>query len=223
MYLGHLLVRCLPSFLPSLLSYYDTLSLCTSLRPPCTSYSLLCVLRTVMHIWYNIPYIVDLEDTHFDRHHVYRIEWQPGPNGFLDWWVDDQFLLGIDAKSLNDLTGAIIPEEPMYLVLNTAISHRWGMPEPCDVKNCPCCWVCYDCTNPECQCTLPDGMKNCKNLPAEMQIDYIRVYQVWFILVNSADNLLSCSWVNVLAFSAHWSWPFYAAQQFISYTAPTLP
>lgn len=32
----------------------------------------------------------------------------------------------------------------------------------------------------ECQCALPDGMKGCKNLPAEMKIDYIRLYQVLF-------------------------------------------
>ena len=39
-------------------------------------------------------------------------------------------------------------QEPMYLVLNTAISHRWGMPEPCPVDQCAACWHCYDCTNP---------------------------------------------------------------------------
>ena len=49
--------------------------------------------------------------------------------------------------------------------------------EPCDIARCPMCWRCYDCTNPECQCTLPEGMKNCKNLPAKMAIDYIRLYQ----------------------------------------------
>jgi len=42
----------------------------------------------------------------------------------------------------------IIPQEPMYIVLNTAISHRWGMPEPCPVDQCSMCWHCYDCTNP---------------------------------------------------------------------------
>jgi hypothetical protein len=91
----------------------------------------------------------------------------------------------------------------MYLILNTAISHRWGMPEPCPIETCSMCWRCYDCTNQgqllfksiiivsfchtdtnllfgaiECQCSLPDGMKNCKNLPAEMKIDFIRLYQV---------------------------------------------
>ena len=99
-------------------------------------------------------------------------------------------MLGIDAGTLKNVTGAIIPEEPMYIILNTAISHRWGMPEPCDVSTCDMCWQCYDCTNPgmyviviylligaDCQCTLPDGMKECANLPAEMQIDFIRLYQ----------------------------------------------
>ena len=71
----------------------------------------------------------------------------------------------------------MIPEEPMYLVLNTAISHQWGMPEPCDHEHCSACWHCYDCTNPDCQCSLPNGMKNCKNLPAKMEVDYIRLYQ----------------------------------------------
>ena len=26
----------------------------------------------------------------------------------------------------------MVPSEPMYLIANTAISHKWGMPEPCD-------------------------------------------------------------------------------------------
>ena len=36
----------------------------------------------------------------------------------------------------------------MYLIMNTAISHQWGMPEPCDIAHCATCWRCYDCTNP---------------------------------------------------------------------------
>ena len=47
--------------------------------------------------------------------------------------------------------------------------------------SCGACGVCYDCNNPECQCALPDGMKNCKMFPAEMKIDYIRLYQVEII------------------------------------------
>ena len=36
----------------------------------------------------------------------------------------------------------------MYLVLNTAVSHSWGFPEPCDKDACGVCYHCYDCTNP---------------------------------------------------------------------------
>ena len=54
--------------------------------------------------------------------------------------------------------------------------------------NCPICTVALavvlifvgaitDCHNPECQCSLPDSLKKCANLPAEMKIDYIRLYQ----------------------------------------------
>jgi hypothetical protein len=90
-------------------------------------------------------------------------------------YLDDELVLGIDGDSIQSLTGAMIPEvrptgafthlgtpyhnkhlhsthtlsqEPMYLILNTAISHRWGMPEPCPADTCSACWHCYDCTNP---------------------------------------------------------------------------
>ena len=118
-----------------------------------------------------------LNESHFDSHHTYRLEWQPGAAGYLQWFLDGDFVFGIDGRSVAALTGALIPVEPMYLVLNTAISHRWGMPEPCDIAHCPSCWRCYDCAHPDCQCTLPLGMRNCKNLPAEMEVDFIRLYQ----------------------------------------------
>eukprot|EP00598_Pedospumella_elongata_P002282 CAMPEP_0184971486 /NCGR_PEP_ID=MMETSP1098-20130426/3712_1 /TAXON_ID=89044 /ORGANISM="Spumella elongata, Strain CCAP 955/1" /LENGTH=503 /DNA_ID=CAMNT_0027493617 /DNA_START=31 /DNA_END=1542 /DNA_ORIENTATION=- len=131
----------------------------------------------------------DLKATHFKKHHKYTLEWQPGPAGYLHWYLDDVPLLGIKGASLEKLTGAMIPEEPMYLILNTAISHRWGFPEPCPADSCSACWHCFDCTNPECQCALPEGMKGCRNLPAAMRVDYIRLYQ------DAADpaHSLSCS------------------------------
>ena len=73
----------------------------------------------------------ELEDTHFESQHVYRVEWQPGENGYLYWYLDDELLLGIDGKSLHEKTGSMIPVEPMYMLFNIAVSHRWGMPEPC--------------------------------------------------------------------------------------------
>lgn len=121
-----------------------------------------------------------LNESHFSSQHIYRLEWQPGSSeggGYLEWYLDNEFIFGINGDSMAELTGAMIPTEPMYLILNTAVSHRWGFPEPCDIAHCPVCWRCYDCTNPDCQCSLPDGMKGCKNLPAEMKIDYVRLYQ----------------------------------------------
>ncbi len=70
-------------------------------------------------------------------------------------YLDGELVLGIPGASLQERTGALIPVEPMYLILNTAISHRWGMPEPCPKDQCAACWVCYDCTNPgECASCL---------------------------------------------------------------------
>jgi hypothetical protein len=45
-------------------------------------------------------------------------------------------LYSISASALNK-TDAIIPEEPMYVLLNTAISSTWGFPAPCPA-GCDC-------------------------------------------------------------------------------------
>jgi hypothetical protein len=60
----------------------------------------------------------NLNSTHFDDFHVYRIEWQPGIDGFLYWYLDDDVIFGIEGESLQDRTGGVIPFEPMYLILN---------------------------------------------------------------------------------------------------------
>ena len=110
--------------------------------------------------------------------------------------LDGELVFRLGAESLN-ISGAIIPEEPMwvlqfcvyvfvlifcrsfyynlidrYLLFNTAISSTWGFPSPCPA-DCPC--DCFDCRKLECSCAVPSRM--CKNLPAHMLIDYIRVYQ----------------------------------------------
>lgn len=113
----------------------------------------------------------NLQDTHFNDFHKYRIEWKTGENGYIAWYLDDQFVYRINANALN-ITGAIVPEEPMYLLFNTAISSTWGFPTPCP-EGCPC--DCFDCRKDECLCALPAKM--CSNLPASFLIDYVRVYQ----------------------------------------------
>ena len=128
--------------------------------------------------------ITYLGEAYFDSFHKYRLEWQPGDEGYVEWYLDDKLVFGVPAEALRNATGSMIPTEPMYLVANVAMSFNWGMPSPCQsptvdwgVPNCPACGVCYDCHNPHCQCGLPEGMKGCGMFPTEMKIDYVRVYQ----------------------------------------------
>jgi hypothetical protein len=128
-----------------------------------------------------------LNTTHYKNHHLYRIEWEPpapdGTGGYVKWFTDGEYTFGIDGASLV-LTGTEIPSEPMYLIMNTAVSHTWGFPTPCP-DNCEC--ECYECGNPTCACALPTGY--CENFPASFEIDYVRVYQA----VNESRHILGCS------------------------------
>lgn len=149
----------------------------------------------------------NLYATHFERQHVYRLEWQVDPEWLsapeeavsegssneegkktnsakkvkkksknknsLSWYIDDELVYHITGDALND-TMAALPNEPMYLILNTALSATWGFPTPCPAEQgCGC--DCYDCGKPECACALPPNM--CELFPASFLIDYVRVYQ----------------------------------------------
>ncbi len=114
-----------------------------------------------------------LNESHFTGMHTFRLEWQPGEDGYLRWYMDDDFQFGIDGAGLKKQQTQI-PNEPSYVILNTAISTSWGFPNPP-----PGCTE-YDCKDPAKQCGMNPGW--CKTLPAEFKIDYVRVYQ------NSADS-----------------------------------
>lgn len=133
-----------------------------------------------------------LTPDHFEKPHTFRVEWQPGKGGRLDWYVkayrindtmaidgdgegqDWVHVYGLDDTSLSDLMGSQIPEEPSYLIMNTAISSTWGFPY--DAPDwCP---KCYDCEDPKCACSFYPGF--CEMLRSgkvTMLIDSIRVYQ----------------------------------------------
>jgi len=86
---------------------------------------------------------------------------------------------GIDDASLRATTGGQVPAEPMYFIFNTAISPQWAMPS-CDEagKDCAACYNSYNCADKEDYCALPELMRGCGPLlPAEMLVDYVRVYQ----------------------------------------------
>jgi hypothetical protein len=149
-----------------------------------------------------------LTPAHFNRTHTFRVEWQPGPGGRIDWFTKGHNInsglsiegdgLGKDwvhayafrDKSLSDLMGSQIPIEPMSLILNTAVSSTWGFPY--DVPEW--CTKCYDCDDPKCACTFAPGF--CKMLregDVAMYVDSIRIYQSRDPLAHvGAHHTLGC-------------------------------
>lgn len=125
-----------------------------------------------------------LSTTHFEEFHTYRLEWETAKGKeALKWYLDDDFILEIDQSALHK-TGAKMPDEPMHVLLNTAVSSTWGFPAPCPA-GCDC--ACYDCGNPKCACALPTGF--CDMLPAGYEIDSVRVYQ----RADEPTHKLGCS------------------------------
>jgi beta-glucan synthesis-associated protein KRE6 len=101
----------------------------------------------------------------------------------VKWFTDEEYIYGIYGKSL-DIMRTQIPREPMYLLMNTAVSSSWGFPAPCP-DGCTC--ECFECGDPSCACGLPNGY--CDNFPAHFEIDYVRVYQA----ANDSNHILGCS------------------------------
>jgi beta-glucan synthesis-associated protein KRE6 len=128
-----------------------------------------------------------LNDTHYQSHHLYRLEWEPpapnGTGGYLKWFTDNEYVFGLYGRTL-DFMKTEIPSEPMYFIINTAVSSHWGFPQPCP-EGCEC--SCFECGNPDCACGLPAGY--CENFPAHFEIDYVRVYQA----KNESRHFLGCS------------------------------
>jgi hypothetical protein len=133
-----------------------------------------------------------LTQDHFTRPHTFRLEWQPGPGGRIDWFVQgyrvNQTLsmtgdgkghdwihaYGILDQTLSSLMGSQIPIEPSYLIMNTAVSSTWGFPY--DTPDW--CTKCYDCDNPKCACTFYPGFcEMIRSGKVSLKIDSIRVYQ----------------------------------------------
>ncbi len=134
---------------------------------------------------------------HFRTPHTFRLEWQPGRGGRIDWFTkshkrvdpttgevthvegdgkgqDWEHSLSIPDSALESAMGSKIPEEPSYLIFNVAISSTWAFP-----YNVPdWCPKCYDCHDPKCTCSFNPGFCNMmKTGRVSMKIDSVRVYQ----------------------------------------------
>jgi len=133
---------------------------------------------------------------HFKTPHTFRVEWQPGRGGRLDWFTksyrkvdengtvyhiegdgkgqDWEHSLSIPDFALDAVMGSKIPEEPSYLIFNVAISSTWAFPYSLP-DWCP---KCYDCNDPKCTCSFNPGFCNMmKTGKVAMKIDSVRVYQ----------------------------------------------
>jgi len=122
----------------------------------------------------NLPLTQDF----FEEYHTFRMEWEPPSDtndnhgGYVQWFVDNQLVSAVYGDDLRATSKTEIPTEPMYLVMNLAVSRDWGFPNA-TLKNCT--KECYSCHDPECACAMPHGF--CDNLPTALEIDSVRVYQ----------------------------------------------
>ena len=119
-----------------------------------------------------------LNEDFYQNFHKFRLEWEPpidddlGYGGYIKWFVDGKLVTAVYGDDLQATSQSEIPSEPMYLVMNLAVSKDWGFPDAY-FKNCPKkCWSCLD---PECACALPKRF--CGSIPTSLEIESVRVYQ----------------------------------------------
>lgn len=109
-----------------------------------------------------------LAPSFWERMHKFRLEWQPGPKGYVRWYIDGEFKFGIEGQGL-EKENSKIPNEPSYIILNTAISTTWGFPPT--PKDCNM----FDCKRDEGLCGFSEGF--CEMMPSKFLINNVRVYQ----------------------------------------------
>jgi len=132
-----------------------------------------------------ISYNHQLSEKHFKTNVKYRVEWElpdeeDGTDGYIRWFIDDKFSFHINGTGIVEAgTGSTISTEPMYIIMNTAVSTEWGFPSKCPA-NCPC--KNYNCNSEKFQetCGFSQGfckmMTNISNTPT-YKVNYVRVYQ----------------------------------------------
>lgn len=104
---------------------------------------------------------------------VYQMEWVTGKSGYVRWMLDGHPLFEITAEAFSNVPQdaakrnpeKIMIEEPMYLILNVALSSSWGTKPPHVDSTCR-----GDGKNAE-------ANRICDDLPMYMKLDYIRLYQ----------------------------------------------
>lgn len=142
-----------------------------------------------------VSYNRQLDENHFNSSHVYRLEWDvptEEKDGYIHWFLDGKLVLAINGTGIRQAgTGSEVSTEPMYILLNTAVSSQWGFPLECPAY-CPC--KDYDCNsnNFGSLCGFSGGfcdmMTKGKKSP-QYKIDWVRVYQD----PNKEEQKVGCS------------------------------
>jgi hypothetical protein len=138
-----------------------------------------------------------LDESFYEKHHTFRIEWEPpvehmkdspsplSRGGYIKWFIDGKLICAMFGDDLQEVSETEIPSEPMYIILNQALSKDWGFP---DAYFLDCPKKCWSCRDPECSCAMPHNFCK-KNIPANFEIDYVRVYQ----RKDDDRHILGCS------------------------------
>jgi beta-glucan synthesis-associated protein KRE6 len=103
----------------------------------------------------------------------YQVEWVMGSQGYVRWMIEDVVVYEIPAEAIehppqdaaHSNPKKQMIEEPLYVILNVAMSASWGTTPPNTGRPCR-----GDGTN----------MKHnriCGDFPMYMKVDYIRIYQ----------------------------------------------
>lgn len=103
----------------------------------------------------------------------YEFEWVTGRNGYVRWYIEGDPVYEITSESVENIPQdsqksnpeKIMIEEPLYVILNVALSTSWGAKPPNPGK--PCRGDGKD----------PKVNRICDEFPMYMKIDYIRIYQ----------------------------------------------
>jgi hypothetical protein len=92
-----------------------------------------------------------LNDSFWTSFHTWRVEWQPGTDGYIKWYIDGVLKFAVPQISL-DLMKSRVPQEPSSIIINTAMSTSWGFPQAP-----PGCTT-YSCDNTADQCGFFPGI-----------------------------------------------------------------
>ena len=64
-----------------------------------------------------------IDENYFKTFKKFRLEWQPGPEGYVHWYIDGIYRFGIEASSLTPWDTKI-PDEPSYVIINTGVYYQ---------------------------------------------------------------------------------------------------